>query len=517
MINLHELLHELKRDNAQLAAHHSLTQSITGFELDSRRVQAGNVFIALRSFRQDSAMMRQYIEQALTQGAVAVLSELPPQQLQFTDPRIVYIADIRHRMGSLQQQFLQAQQPQSLARVAAVTGTNGKTTIVRLIAELLTLLGQKAAITGTTGNGILPQLSPSSHTTLDALQFQQLYYDMSAQGAAFMAIEASSHGLEQGRLAGTPIEVAAFSNVSRDHLDYHHTMRDYAAAKARLFAMPSLKHAVINSQDDYAHVMLKAAQDNPQQPQIWCYRTGEEHSNPMAHQAQYWITDLNLSLTGAEFTLNSPHGCFKVSSPLLGRFNVDNVLAAMITVEKLGFDLTDIVALVARLQGAPGRMQAFQDGKRLFLVDYAHTPDALQQVLQSVRHHLTGRLWVVFGCGGDRDRGKRPLMTQAALQHADHVIVTADNPRSEPLAQIFADMLNGIADDKAHLQQIEDRRLAIKTAVAQASAGDIVVIAGKGHENYQEIDGVRHWFDDAVEVAQAIATQHSQPQAYPAD
>ena len=517
MINLQQLLHELKSDNAQFAAHHTLTQSITGFELDSRLVQAGSVFIALRSFRQDSAMTRQYIEQALAQGAVVVLSELSPQQLQLTDHRILYIADIRHRMGSLQQQFLQAQHPQSLAQVAAVTGTNGKTTIVRLIAELLTLLGQKAAITGTTGNGILPQLTPSTHTTLDALQFQQLYYDMSAQGAAFMAIEASSHGLEQGRLAGTPIEVATFSNLSRDHLDYHHTMSDYAAAKALLFAMPSLKHAVINSQDDYAALMLKAAQDNPQQPQIWRYSTGEEHSNQMDHKADYWITDLNLSVQGAEFTLNSPHTSSKVISPLLGRFNVDNVLAAIITVEKLGFDLADIVDLVPKLQGAPGRMQVVQDGKRLFLVDYAHTPDALLQVLQSVQHHLTGRLWVVFGCGGDRDRGKRPLMTQAALQHADQVIITADNPRSEPLAQIFADMLHGIAADKAQLQQIDDRRLAIKTAVAQAGAGDIVVIAGKGHENYQEIDGVRHWFDDAVEVAQAIATQHSQPQAYAAD
>ncbi len=515
-----------KKDLPQWAA-----QPFTGFCLDSRKVQSGNIFIALKGVNSDIEKTPAYMQQALQQGAIGVLTEIENVggndangagidkinlvgmnglnlvrancvRLNHNVDEIFYVPELRQILGTLQQHFLQAQHAQSLARAVAVTGTNGKTTVARLIAELLTLLGQPTAVMGTTGNGILPNLTASTHTTLDALQFQQAYYQYSQQGAKFLALEASSHGIEQGRLAGTAIEVAVFTNLTRDHLDYHLTLENYAQAKAGLFDFPKLKHAVINASADYAELMLAHAKQNPAQPQISLYST--EHDT----QVDYHVRDLQFSLSGAMFRLETPSGQYTVSSSLLGRFNVDNVLAAMICVEKLGFSLADIVARVPQLQGAAGRMQAIGDVGRLFIVDYAHTPDAMEQVLQSLKHHVTGRLWVVFGCGGDRDRGKRPLMTQAALTYADHVILTSDNPRTEPLAQIFADMQANIDFSGYQVDEIDDRRIAIKTVVQQAQAGDIVLIAGKGHENYQEIDGIRHWFDDVVEVQAAIDSQH---------
>lgn len=472
-------------------------QSFNGFCLDSRHVQTGQIFIALQGLNNDRQATQHYIQQALQQGAIGVLTEVEHVQ----QDHVFFVENLRQVLGGLQQSFLQTARPQALARTVAVTGTNGKTTVSRLIAELLTLLGQPTAVMGTTGNGILPNLQTSSHTTLDALHFQQMYYDLSRQGAKFLALEASSHGIEQGRLAGTPIEVAAFTNLSRDHLDYHKTLENYAKAKAGLFDFPSLKHVVINQEDAHAAIMLEHAANNPAKPQIWRYSVDHQH-------ADYFISDLTFSLQGATFSLHHLHEQFNVHSPLLGHFNVENILAAIICVEKLGFALNEIVALVPQLKGAPGRMQTISDQGRLFIVDYAHTPDALQQVLTSLQHHVEGQLWAVFGCGGDRDRGKRPLMTQAALNYADKVILTTDNPRTEAPEQIFADMKNKINFHGHPVEEIHDRREAIKFAVKHAQPGDIVVIAGKGHENYQEIEGVRHWFDDVVEVQSALEIQH---------
>ena len=362
---------------------------------------------------------------------------------------------------------------------------------------------------GTTGNGILPNLEASSHTTLDALNLQSALHAYAQQGAEFAAIEASSHGLEQGRLNGCDIEIAAYSNLSRDHLDYHGTLEAYADAKSGLFKFPALKVAIINLDDEYAEIMLDAAKANPAQPKILTYSTTQA--------ADYQVKDIQYSLNGANFKLITQQGEFAVQSPLLGHFNVENLLASLISAEQAGFDLAALIAVVAQLKGAPGRMQVIRDGERLFVVDYAHTPDALTQVLKTLKRHVTQNLWAVFGCGGDRDRGKRPLMTQAALDGADVALLTSDNPRSENPAQIFADMKNGITFSTHLVHEIHDRREAIKFAVKNAQAGDIVVIAGKGHENYQEVDGVRHWFDDVVEVQSAIDAQHhSTDSAYPA-
>ena len=480
-----------------------MTQSFQGFNLDSRKVQAGQIFIALTSFSQPEKT-QQFAQAALANGALAVISETPLD----LEPSLV-VPNVRHLMGQWQKDYLQATQPVAAARILAVTGTNGKTTISRLVAELLMLQGQKCAVMGTTGNGILPNLEASSHTTLDALHLQQALHDYALAGAQFAAIEASSHGLEQGRLNGCAIEIAAYSNLSRDHLDYHGTLAAYAEAKAALFAFESLKVAIINIDDEHAAIMLAAAQNNPAQPKILTYSTTQA--------ADYQVKDIQYSLSGAQFTLVTADAQFTVASPLLGHFNVEKLVAALVSAEQAGFALSDLIATAAQLQGAPGRMQVIRDGERLFVVDYAHTPDALIQVLKTLKRHVAQNLWAVFGCGGDRDRGKRPLMTQAALDGADIALLTSDNPRTEDPAQIFADMKAGIDFNAHQVHEIHDRREAIKFAVRTAKAGDIVVIAGKGHENYQDIDGVRHWFDDVVEVQAAIdAMPHHPDHAYPA-
>ena len=480
-----------------------MNQPFQGFCLDSRYVQAGQIFIALNSLSQPEKTV-QFAQAALDKGAVAIISET---ELGLS-PSLV-VPDVRHLMGTWQKQYLQAVSPTAALQILAVTGTNGKTTISRLVAELLMLQGQPCAVMGTTGNGILPHLESSSHTTLDALQLQNALHGYAQQGAKFASIEASSHGLEQGRLTGCAIEIAAYSNLSRDHLDYHGTLEAYAEAKARLFQFISLKVAVINLDDEYASIMLAAAQANPAKPQILTYS--------MTQAADYQVQDIEYSLSGAHFSLMTTQGQFTVKSPLLGHFNIENLVASLIVAQHAGFDLAQLIATVPQLQGAPGRMQVIRDDTRLFVVDYAHTPDALVQVLTTLKRHVERNLWAVFGCGGDRDRGKRPLMTQAALNGADVVLLTSDNPRTENPEQIFADMKAGIDFSGHVVHEIHDRREAIKFAVKTAQAGDIVVIAGKGHENYQEIEGVRHWFDDVVEVQAAIDAQHlATNSAYPA-
>lgn len=480
-----------------------MTQPFNGFCLDSRKVVAGQIYIALNSFSQPEKML-QFAQAALAKGALAVVSEA-----DLALENSLTIPNVRHVMGQWQKQYLQTVEPVTAARILAVTGTNGKTTISRLVAELLLLQGKKCAVMGTTGNGILPHLEASSHTTLDALHLQTALHHYAQQGAEFVALEASSHGLEQGRLNGCAIEIAAYSNLSRDHLDYHGTLAAYAEAKSRLFAFESLKVAIINLDDEHAPIMLDAARKNPSQPKILTYSTTQA--------ADYRVSNIEYGLSGARFRFTTVQGQFEVNSPLLGHFNIENVLASLISAEQAGFILTDLIATVPQLKGAPGRMQVIADGERLFVVDYAHTPDALVQVLQTLKRHVSKKLWAVFGCGGDRDRGKRPLMTQAAIQHADIALITSDNPRSENPEQIFIDMKAGIDLSQYDVHEIPDRREAIKFAVRQAQAGDIVVIAGKGHENYQEIEGVRHWFDDVVEVQSAIQAQHhSTDSAYPA-
>ena len=506
------------------------------FRLDSRQLEPNDVFVLLKSHIPNCQKSRDHLYQAANNAAF-ILSEIDPlallatahvpphanlelttdnaksiaqQQLTALPCPVLYVPNIRNFLGDLIQARLQYQQPVTLPAVVAVTGTNGKTTISQLIAQLTQLTGMSSGVMGTAGNGRLGALVQASHTTGDALAVQQFLYQMGVENTELLALEASSHGLDQQRLQGMPVSVAIFTNLSRDHLDYHADMVEYAAAKARLFDkahFPDLTHAIINIDDEYAQIMLDTA--HASELKVWTY------SLDASKTATFVAADIKPSLQGVEVSLRTDFDDGKVNhldivSPLLGRFNVANLLAAIAAAvavgNKTGINLERVAAVIPQLQGAVGRMQRVPSNDGCFIVDYAHTPDALSQVLASLKTHCKGQVWAVFGCGGDRDTGKRPLMAQAGLAGADKVVLTADNPRTEDPNMILQDMQAGMSAEQYQRTHIEPaRQTAIEYAVSQAAADDIVVIAGKGHETYQEIDNVRYDFDDSVILQQALA------------
>lgn len=500
------------------------------FRLDSRQLEPNDVFVLLKSHIPNCQKSRDYLYQA-AENAAFILSEIDPtallsttsisnhaditlpndstakvqQQLAALPCPVLYVPNIRDFLGTLVQARLQYQQPVTLPTVVAVTGTNGKTTISQLVAQLTQLTGMSSAVMGTAGNGRLGALVQASHTTGDALAVQQFLYQMGSENAELLALEASSHGLDQQRLQGMPVSVAIYTNLSRDHLDYHADMAEYAAAKARLFDkahFPDLTHAIINIDDEHGQIMLDTA--HASDLTVWTYSLEPSKS------ATFVAAEIRPSLQGVEITLRTDLGDGEVNhldivSPLLGRFNVANLLAAIAAAVALGISLERIAALVPQLQGAVGRMQRVPSNDGCFIVDYAHTPDALSQVLASLKTHCKGQLWAVFGCGGDRDAGKRPLMAQAGLAGADKVVLTADNPRTEDPNIILQDMQAGMTSEQYQRTHIEPaRQAAIEYAVNQAAADDIVVIAGKGHETYQEINHVRYDFDDSIILQNAL-------------
>ncbi|MFK3990607.1 UDP-N-acetylmuramoyl-L-alanyl-D-glutamate--2,6-diaminopimelate ligase [Psychrobacter sp. NPDC064578] len=500
------------------------------FRLDSRQLEPNDVFVLLKSHIPNCQKSRDYLYQA-AENAAFILSEIDPtallnttsvsnhaditlsndstakaqRQLAALPCPVLYVPNIRDFLGTLIQARLQYQQPVTLPTVVAVTGTNGKTTISQLVAQLTQLTGMSSAVMGTAGNGRLGALVQASHTTGDALAVQQFLYQMGSENAELLALEASSHGLDQQRLQGMPVSVAIYTNLSRDHLDYHADMAEYAATKAKLFDkahFPDLTHAIINIDDEYAQIMLDTA--HASDLTVWTYSLESSKS------ATFVAAEIKPSLKGVEITLRTDLGDGEVNhlgivSPLLGRFNVANLLAAMASAVALGISLERFTAVVPQLQGAVGRMQRVPSNDGCFIVDYAHTPDALSQVLASLKTHCKGQLWAVFGCGGDRDAGKRPLMAQAGLAGADKVVLTADNPRTEDPNVILQDMQAGMTSEQYQRTHIEPaRQAAIEYAVNQAAPDDIVVIAGKGHETYQEINHVRYDFDDSVILQNAL-------------
>ncbi|OLF36938.1 UDP-N-acetylmuramoyl-L-alanyl-D-glutamate--2,6-diaminopimelate ligase [Psychrobacter sp. C 20.9] len=517
-------------DQIQSIAHIPFQQ----FQLDSRQLSNNDVFILLKSHNPNYQKSRNYLLQAAEKAAF-VLSEMDPaaliseantplkmdgesnaqQQLAALPCPILYVPNIRDFLGSLIQAYLQYQQPVTLPKVVAVTGTNGKTTISQLVAQLTQLTGMSSAVMGTAGNGRLGALVQASHTTGDALAVQQFLYQMGTENAEILALEASSHGLDQQRLQGVPVSIAIYTNLSRDHLDYHADMEEYASAKAKLFDkahFPDLTHAIINVDDEHAQIMLDTA--TASDLTVWTY------SLEPATSATFVAADIEPSLQGVKISLRTDFNdktvgdektdIIEIVSPLLGRFNVANLLASMAAAAALGaksdISIERIATAVPKLQGAVGRMQRVPSNDGCFIVDYAHTPDALRQVLASLKTHCKGQLWAVFGCGGDRDAGKRPLMAQAGLTGADQVVLTADNPRTEDPNAILQDMQAGMSAEQYQRTHIEPaRQKAIEYAVSQAGPDDIVVIAGKGHETYQEINNVRYDFDDRVILQQALA------------
>lgn len=455
-----------------------------GVTQDSRQVADGMLFIAAVGAAGDG---RDYIEHALAQGAVAVLAEAP---LVTDDARVIVLDDLNAHLPAL----IAVLYPQSQQGChIAVTGTNGKSSVTHYIVELLNALGERAALIGTLGMGEPGHLVASGFTTPHRLTVAQQTARWHADGIRYVVLEASSHALDQGRLDSIPLHIGVFTNLTRDHLDYHGSMLAYAAAKARLFRRPELRAAIVNAHDEHVRLMLAGCQ---------CPVT---RVDAYGGDADFSATDWQPTHTGQHVELVTPVGHVALDLPLLGRFNLDNVLLAVAALHAQGFELSRLLSAAASLHPVRGRMQVItQPSRPVVVIDYAHTPDALDNALTALHQHVPGRLWAIVGCGGDRDAGKRPLMAAIAERLADHVVLTDDNPRTEDPEQIRQQMLVGLqCPDEAW--NIGDRRQAISTVVQAASAADVILIAGKGHEDYQDIRGVKHPFDDADVAAEALA------------
>ncbi|WP_133501231.1 UDP-N-acetylmuramoyl-L-alanyl-D-glutamate--2,6-diaminopimelate ligase [Cognatilysobacter terrigena] len=467
---------------------------VSGLVQDSREITTGDAFVAIGGF---GAHGLGFVDAAKARGASAVLFE-PPAPAEHPAPAdAIAVPGLRARLGEMAHRF-HGRATEAMT-VVGVTGTNGKTSTVQLIAQAWTLRGTTAGTIGTLGAGLYGRTEPTGFTTPLVLKLHQLIGGLRDEGADALAMEVSSHALDQGRVDGVRFDIAVFTNLTRDHLDYHGTMAAYGAAKARLFGWPGLQSAVVNLDDEYGCQLFEALPSNVRA--IGVSSRGAADAVLRAH-------DVALDASGLVFELVGPEASATVRSPLLGRFNVDNLLAVAGVLHALGSDLADIAATLSRLQPIHGRMNRLgAAGQPLVVVDYAHTPDALEQALSTLRAHTRGRLICVFGCGGERDTGKRPQMGGIAEKLADIAIVTDDNPRGEDGDAIVAGILEGFANRERAIV-LRDRRIAIRRAIDDANADDVVLIAGKGHEPYQEVAGVKHPFDD-TEVAREALEVHA--------
>jgi len=462
---------------------------ITGLVQDSRAIRPGDAFVAIAGF---GAHGLGFVEQARAAGASAILFEAPAPADLPAPADAIAVPNLRARLGELADRF-HGHATQAMTMVG-VTGTNGKTSTVQLLAQAWTLRGLRCGTVGTLGAGLYGDIKPTGFTTPLVLRLHELLAEMHDAGAQAVAMEVSSHALDQGRVDGVHFDVAVFTNLTRDHLDYHGDMGSYGAAKSRLFRWPGLKAAAVNLDDDYGRELHAALPANVRAVGL---------SSRDAANATLRADALTFDSRGIAFDLAAGGEIHHVQSPLLGRFNVDNLLAVAGALFALGDQPAQIAATLSQLQPIHGRMNRLGgDGVTpLVVIDYAHTPDALEQALASLRVHAQARLICVFGCGGERDRGKRPQMAAIAERNADVVIVTDDNPRAEDGDQVVADIMTGFEHPQRAIVQRE-RGAAIARAIREAGPDDIVLIAGKGHEPYQEINGVQYPFDD-TDVARA--------------
>lgn len=501
-------------------------REVRGLQADSRRVQDGDLFLAVPGMLVDG---RDFIGDAVASGACAIVYEKGDDFVFRGTPVPAFgVGGLNQKIGIIADRFYGS--PSRRLVVVGVTGTNGKTTCTQLLAQALdnmesreSALGsppspsgrgnegegrpplplspapspargegsepwrahgaRRCAIIGTLGCGFPGMLNASMHTTPDAVTVQRLMADFLGQGAAQVSMEVSSHALEQGRVNGVQFDVAVFTNLSRDHLDYHSDMTAYGQAKARLFAMEGLKFAVINHDDPYGR-QLQAGIG----AQVNSLSYGIEGGDVRARE-------IRPSTDGLWMRVRTPSGETELRCPLIGRFNVYNLLAVLATLMALGVELNEATARLSRAHPPAGRVERFggTNGLPLVVVDYAHTPDALEKILSALREHTQGKLWCVFGCGGDRDRGKRPVMGEIAERLADVVLLTDDNPRHESGDAIITDIVGGM---RATPRVIRDRWAATATAIQDAGEDDIVLIAGKGHEDYQQVGNERLPYSD---------------------
>jgi UDP-N-acetylmuramoyl-L-alanyl-D-glutamate--2,6-diaminopimelate ligase len=474
---------------------------------DSRAVKLGSVFAAYRGTVRDG---RDFIPEAVARGAAAVLWESAGFEWNaaWSVPNLP-VAGLRARISEIAGHAYG--NPSDALWMAGVTGTNGKTSVSQWIAAALDGLGRRSAVVGTLGNGLVGERVEARNTTPDAIVLQRLLAEYLRRGARHVAMEVSSHGLDQERVAGIKYDVAVFTNLTRDHLDYHGTMEAYAEAKFRLFSARGLRRAVVNVDDEWGARFAKRLAGGG----LDVITFGMAPESPAAPKPRLAASRVLLSDAGVRFRLESEWGAGEAEAPVLGAFNVSNLLAVAGALLAAEVPFGEALRAIGALAPVPGRLERLGGGTApLVVIDYAHTPDALEKALQALRHVLDstalrnpsrgrGRLICVFGCGGDRDAGKRPLMGEAAARLADQVIVTSDNPRNEDPKAIIDQVLAGIRGRRA--EATEDRQVAIFSAVHQAAAGDVVLLAGKGHETYQEIAGTRHPFSDHEVAGAALA------------
>lgn len=475
-------LHDLLKDIAIESLQGSMDVEVSGIEFDSRKIRSCEVFVAQTGTAVDG---HTFIEQCVAQGAKAIVCQVMPEHLS-EDCTYIQVKDTNQALGLMASNFYG--RPSEQLTLVGVTGTNGKTTIATLLYKLVRALGHKAGLLSTVVNYIEDEAIPSTHTTPDALALNGLMRQMVDKGCEYCFMEVSSHSIAQERIAGLDFDGAMFTNLTRDHIDYHKTFDNYRDTKKRLFdGLKKNAFAVTNKDDKNGLVMTQNTK-------------AKVHTYSTRALADYKAQILEEGFEGMMLNVNGK----EVFVPLVGRFNVSNLLCIYGTALCLGFDELDVLRTLSTLTPVNGRFEAIRSPKGwTAIIDYAHTPDAVDNVIQTIREILNdkGQLITVVGCGGNRDKGKRPMMAQIAKEGSNQLILTSDNPRDEEPKDILRDMTDGLSEEQMKSTLvIEDREMAIKTACTLAKAGDVILVAGKGHEDYQIIKGIKHHFDDHEQV-----------------
>ena len=463
---------------------------VSHISLDSRVIKKGGLFVALPGEQFDG---RDYIDSAIEQGAAAVLYDNSDGKIFWhkTVP-VLAIENLPEHTGAIANKFYGA--PSEKLKVIGITGTNGKTTCAHILASSLDQKNGRCAVIGTLGTGFPDALEPALNTTPDVFSVHRLMAGFLQMGARYICMEVSSHALVQGRVNGISFDIAVFTNLSRDHLDYHGDMNAYGLAKEKLFDLTSVKHCIINCDDDFGIKLLQKIKSQRHDCNIISYGIGN---------GLFSAISVATSTSGIKIRVAISNDNIDISTNLIGKFNVYNILAVLACLTVNGKSLKESAALLKKINPVAGRMEQFKGTRNqpLVIVDYAHTPDALEKALLAIREHCRNIIWCVFGCGGDRDKGKRRLMGQVAGQLADKVILTNDNPRSEQPEKIIHDIESGLQSEH---KIIFERKDAIQYAISNAGSNDVVLVAGKGHENYQQIGQTRIEYSDRLTVSEIL-------------
>ncbi len=486
---------------------------INGLVRDNRKVRKGNLFIAHQGFNTHGLL---YAEDAVAKGAAVVLwdggidegDETRRDQILANISKQVlclHCDGLKQKVGQIASRFYE--QPSLSLDMIGVTGTDGKTSIAHFLAQCLDAYDVHCGVLGTLGNGFINDLHPTGLTTVDAIQIQKTLAEIHQAGARHAVMEVSSHGLDQGRVSGVAFTTAIFSNLASDHMDYHKTIDNYVQAKRKLFYTPGLKAAVINLDDAFGRELAKECR---QHVCVWGYSM-QKDAKSLAPFADYLVhtTRIEAYETGFKLGVQTPKGAGNFEIPVLGRFNVSNVLAVLATLLVTQSNFDDAVKSLRNIHPVDGRVELIAaENKPVVVVDYAHTEQGLAAVCSSVREHFSGQMWCLFGCGGNRDRSKRPLMAKVAEKYADKIIVTTDNPRHEDPQKIIDEIMAGFVNTE-NVEPVISRREAIEIAIHNAQPGDVVLIAGKGHETSQIVGDVQIAFDDRRVAGEVLAARDS--------